>query len=88
MSGQDELLMDRRDGWRIKKEVSLGDIVAIVIAIMAVMTAYATLNTRIAIVESLTQANNAALAGTVLEIKTELRRLNDKMERMIEAPRK
>lgn len=76
--------LDRRDGWRIKKEVSLGDIVAILIAVVAVMTAYMTLNTRIAVVESIATTNAASISVTISEIKVELRRLNDLMLKLIE----
>lgn len=76
--------MEERAGWSIKKEVSLGDIIAIVVAVVAVMTAYMTLNTRITVVEIMAQTNGASIANTITEIKDELRRMNSKMERMLE----
>lgn len=77
-------MSEEQVGWSIKKEISLGDIIAIVVAIVAVMSAYMTLNTRITVVEIMAQTNGASIAGTITEIKDELRRLNNKMERMFE----
>ena len=72
------------EGWSIKKEVSLGDLIAIIVAITAVMSAYMTLNTRLAVIETVSNTSSTAIAGTINDIKTELRRMNDKMERIME----
>ena len=42
---------DRRK-WHIKKELSLGDVMAVVIAIMTVIVAYFTMDKRVAILEA------------------------------------
>ena len=70
--------------WRIKKEISLGDLIAIVVAIAAVLTAYMRLDARVTVVE-LTAAQNAQSVNVVLqEIRIEMRRLADKLDRFTE----
>jgi cell division protein ZapA (FtsZ GTPase activity inhibitor) len=46
--------------WKLKKEISVGDLAAFASAAIAVVYAYATLDKRIAIVEGQMQTQNAA----------------------------
>lgn len=77
---------DRReaDKWHINREISLGDLLAIAVAIGSVITAYMSLSARVTVVEAMAAQNSAQLTGTVQEIKSELRRLSDRMERLFE----
>lgn len=81
-----EIDHDRRDAdkWRINKEISLGDMLAIAVAVGSVITAYMSLNARVTVVEVLAAQTSTQVNGTVSEIKSELRRLSDRMERLFE----
>lgn len=79
-----EVEVEATNRWRIKREVSAGDIVAIAVAIVAVLAAYMRLDARVTVVEITTAANTQAVTETVQEIKVELRRLVDKIDRVIE----
>ena len=76
---------DRRavDHWQLKKEVSLGDLIAIAIAIMAVITAYQRLDGRVTEVEITSRVNTAAIANTMNELKVEMRELRNDIKRII-----
>lgn len=89
MAREDDHIMFR--GWRIKKELSVGDIVAFFIAAMAVIAAYYSLDKRLALVET-TQTNYAAenktqdadRANLRSEMISRLNRIDDKLDRLIE----
>lgn len=71
--------------WTIKREVSLGDLIAVVIAIGSVITAYMSLNARVMVVEATTAQTAADMRSTMNEIKEEIRRLTDRIERVMES---
>ncbi len=70
--------------WHVNREVSLGDMIAIVTALVAVVMAYMSLDGRVTVVELLTNKNSQQIESTISEIKIELRRLNDRLERIVE----
>lgn len=70
--------------WKVKREVSLGDIIAIVIALTAVISSYMYMNARVLVIETVTQTNTMQITNTINEIKIELRRMADKMDRLVE----
>ena len=69
-----------RRRWHLKKELSLGDLIAFVCAIGAVVIAYFTMDKRVAIVEAhaVTQGKETG------QIVNQLQRLEDKLDRLIE----
>lgn len=73
-----------RGKWRLNREVSAGDLVAISVAVVAVLTSYFSLDKRVAVIETLSAQQQSAVSQTVQEIKHELRRLTDKIERLTE----
>lgn len=75
---------DQAKAWHINREVSLGDIIAITTALVAVVMAYMSLDSRVTVVEMLTRTNTQQITSTINEIKVELRRLNDRLERVYE----
>ncbi len=84
---------DRRR-WHVKKEISLGDIVAIASAVLAVLYAYTTLDKRISLLEVTQvgqQAVDAKQDGDALRyqsrIDMQLAEINRKLDRLIEARR-
>jgi len=74
----------QRRKWRLNREISAGDLIAIAVAITAVMTTYFQLDKRVAVVEIISAQNNATLKHDVSEIKQDVRRLGDKIERYVE----
>lgn len=78
---------EQRRKWRINREISAGDLVAIAVAITAVASSYFSLDKRVAVIEVLSAQNNTMISQSVHEIKQDVRRLGDKLEQYI-APRK
>lgn len=83
-----------RQSWRVKKEISLGDIVAIVTAFVAVMMAYSTLDKRIQRQEDIAVAQREVDRRQDEEqlrsqgrIEQSIRALDDKLERILERTR-
>lgn len=72
------------DHWHVSREISLGDLVAIVTALVAVVIAYMSLDGRVSVVEIVTRTNTQQISEAISEIKQELRRLNDRLERSYE----
>ena len=73
--------------WRIKKEISLGDMIAFAMAFISVVYAYSTLDKRLAIIEERALAQEKVdnrqdvdLQRSLLEIKESVRELNRKMD--------
>jgi hypothetical protein len=78
-------------GWRIKREISIGDIIAFAMAFVSVAYAYATLNARIAVLEDRQVPQNATdkrqdddVRAAVLDLKATLRELMAKVDRLAE----
>ena len=89
---------DRRDPgperWRVKKEISLVDIITIVTALLSVVYAYTTLDKRITTVEqaALVQAatdkrQDDESIRTQTRIDTQLTEMNRKLDRLMERGR-
>lgn len=84
---------DRRGGqrWRIKREVSVGDLVAFVMAAGSVMYAYTTLDKRITILESAgvvqketDRRQDEEHIRSQVRIEEALRNVANKLDRMLE----
>lgn len=69
-----------RERWRVKKEISLGDMIAIVVSITAVLGAYARLDTRVSLLEQGQSYTRAAFD----KIDASIERLATKIDRLIE----
>lgn len=69
-----------REKWRVKKEVSLGDVIAIVISIMAVLGSYVRLDTRVSLLEQGQSYTQAAFA----KLDSSIERISAKIDRLIE----
>ena len=83
---------DRRVGqkWRIKREVSIGDIVAFISAALAVMYAYTTLDKRVTVLEAAAVAlkdsardRDAEQIRYQARIEESLRALSNKLDRVL-----
>lgn len=75
---------EERSQWRLNKELSIGDLLAIVIALVSVFSAYHTLDVRISIIErEFIQAQQ-----TDAEVKEALKGINAKLDRLFEERRK
>ena len=82
---------DERRKWHIKKEVSLGDLIAFASTALAVVYAYTTLDKRIALLEkgAIVQMVNDERQDTdslryQQRIDTSLQEMNRKLDRLIE----
>lgn len=80
MSAQQE----ERRKWHVNREVSVGDLVAIVGAIVAVLVSYFSLDKRVAVVEQALTQQRSEMGANIQEIKTDVRRLADRIERVLD----
>lgn len=69
-----------RERWRVKKEISLGDMIAIVVAVAAVLGSYARLDNRISLLEQSNGYTQAAFA----KLDASIEKLALKIDRLIE----
>lgn len=65
--------------WKIKREISLGDLVAIAVAIAGVVLAYGTLDKRVSVLEA--GAVNAAFA--LSDIRDTIREIDQKLTALL-----
>lgn len=65
--------------WKIKREISLGDLVAIAVAIAGVVLAYGTLDKRVSVLEA--GAANAAIA--LSDIRDTIREIDRKLTALL-----
>ena len=85
---------DRRrsmDKWRITKEISLADMISLVSAVIAIVYVYGKLDGRITFLEAMEAGQRAtderqdlALKELQLDIRQELKSINEKLFKMIE----
>lgn len=71
---------EQRRKWRINREVSAGDLIAIVVSITAVLGAYARLDTRVSLLEQGSSYTQAAFA----KLDASIEKLSAKIDRLIE----
>lgn len=73
-------MTEDRHRWHLKKELSLGDLISFLCVAGAIVVAYFTMNTRVTVLEAHadTQIKQAG------EMITQMRRLEDKLDRLIE----
>lgn len=70
--------------WTFKKEVSIGDLVAITVAIGGVLSAYFTLRNEIELIKARVLTTEIASDGIKQDINSRLNRIEDKLDRAIE----
>ena len=86
---------DHKNGWVLKKEVSVGDVVAFVAALIAIIYAYSTLDSRVRILEVITtkgekmqssidSRQDAESSRYQQRIDMQLKAINEKLDRLIE----
>jgi hypothetical protein len=78
-------------GWRIKKEISVGDLVAILMAAAGIVTAYFTLDKRVALLEDrivrqneIDRSQDMTTKEALQGMRDELRAVSAKLDRLIE----
>jgi hypothetical protein len=77
------MTMERRNedtGWKLKRELSIGDILAIIIALVSVLSAYHTLDVRLSIMEK----DGVASKERDNDVKRSIEILNQKVDRVLE----
>lgn len=82
---------DNARRWILKKEVSVGDLLAYVFAGSAILLAYGKLDTRTAVLEHFRMSQekrddgqDIALQASIVEVKTQLYRIEDKVDKLRE----
>jgi hypothetical protein len=78
-------------GWSINKEVSIGDLIAIIVALGAVLGAYVSIDRRVTVIETvqaqmITTDSRIETETTQLraEIKEDLKVIKEKLDRLFE----
>ena len=72
-----------------KREISIGDVIALVMSFVAIMVAYGKLDTRVTVVESVQAYQSEANKVFQADIKTSLNSLNEKVSAIADRlPRK
>lgn len=71
---------DDNDQWRLKKELSIGDLIAIVVALVSVLSAYHLHDVRISVLEKEVSTGHESDA----DIKKRLETLDAKIDRVLE----
>lgn len=79
-----------REGWTLKKEISVGDLVAICMAICAALAAYFAIDKRVAILErdglvqmKIDTRQDDDLNRMKSDVKDELRTMNEKLDKLL-----
>ena len=82
------------DRWVFKREISIPDVIAFVTSMAFVILAYGTLDKRLALLEAaqIEQQRTDARQDTntnrlTIEVKDQLQRMNDKLDRLVEKAR-
>lgn len=77
--------------WTLKREVSAGDLLAVIVAVIAALSAYFVLTTRIALVEQrmtqqeqLRAADTSSVTANFNDLRRTLERLVDRLDRYLE----
>jgi hypothetical protein len=87
---------DRREGqrWRLKREISIGDVIAFVTACIAVVVAYSTLDKRLTRIEDSSviqketdRRQDDEQLRAIGRIEQSMRDINDKLDRIREQQR-
>lgn len=73
-------MAEPQEKWRVKKEISLGDVIAIVVAVAAVLGSYARLDNRISLLEQSSSFSQAAFS----KLEAQIEKLSTKIDRLIE----
>lgn len=72
------------DPWTFKKEVSIGDLVAIALAVGGVFAAYFTLKNEIELLKARIAVDSNSYITLKVEINDRLNRIEDKLDRLVE----
>jgi cell division protein FtsL len=72
------------DNWTFKKEVSIGDLVAVIIALSTVFTAYFTLKGDIEVLREHLKSQDNMKTEIKNEIDNRLDRIENKLDRLVE----
>lgn len=73
----------RTRGWTINKQLNVGDLLTLVLAAFAVITAYYALDKRITVIETTQQYNIQQVSRDRDEIKASMNRLEEKLDKLL-----
>jgi hypothetical protein len=77
----------RVNGWTIKKEISVGDLVGIVLALSAVFAAYFNLDKRISLIEQAFERQQIQAVVDKTDLKENQLRMEQKVDKLLEKVR-
>lgn len=72
-------------GWKLKKELSLGDLLAIAIAMMSIVSVYFKVDTRLIVLENDRIERREAIARFEAKAERKFELIDNKLDRLLEA---
>jgi len=70
--------------WHVAKEISVADVVGLAVAFAAVLTAYGSLNTRVALMEQSQTLQQVEFSRSIERLEQAMSEVNKKLDRLIE----
>lgn len=79
------MIESNESGWKLKKELSLGDLLAIAIALMSIVSVYFKVDTRLVILEDDRIERREAIARFETKAERKFELIDSKLDRLLEA---
>ena len=76
---------ENESGWKIKKELSLGDLLAIAIALLSIVSVYFKVDTRLIVLENERTDRREAIARFEAKAERKFEQIDSKLDRLLEA---
>lgn len=79
------MIENNDNGWKLKKELSLGDVLAIVIALLSIMSVYFKVDTRLALLEADRIERREVITRFEQKAERKFELIDAKLDKLLEA---
>lgn len=79
------MIEERDGGWKLKKELSLGDVLAIVIAMLSIISVYFKVDTRLILLENDRIERRETIAKFEQKTERKFDQIDSKLDKLLEA---
>ena len=83
--GMEMIENNNESGWKLKKELSLGDVLAIVIALLSIMSVYFKVDNRLVILEEDRIERTKVIEKFEAKAERKFEQIDTKLDRLLEA---
>lgn len=85
--GKEKEMIEEKEheGWKLKKELSLGDVLAIVIAMLSIMSVYFKVDTRLALLEADRIERREVITAHEQKAERKFELIDAKLDKLLEA---